>query len=268
MGSGMLTCFLHQPVRLREFSFLEIGTGGPYHDALQYQADALFWKEQLPICLDQLVNHCSDCTNNWQVRLAVTGFTLDWLAQWAPTTVPWLQKWRNTYQIPVFSLPYLPSCLAWFAPDAIAQPIGPVGQSTGKAFVQPQQPDQPMGSVFNMFRQEFTSTGFPMHLSEKLSRLGWKAVEPLLQSWPTDWQIKPSWFSNQLQQSALDAWFELFPQIEQMNDLQLYGEWYRLQALELFFDMRTEVGDATNAKAFAHYISFMNSLSDLKLRLG
>ena len=269
MESGILTCFLHQPIRLREFSFLEIGSAKPYHNSLQYQVDALFWKERLPVLLDQFSDDFSDWLNTQRVKLAITGFTVDWLIEWAPTTLVWLKKWQTSHQIPLCQTPYLHTSAAWLAPDLFEEAIGQSDQIIKKLFPQARQSNQQADYVVNLFQKEFAHTATPVtHLSDRLLKSGWKAVQPAMQSWSTDWHKKPVWLLNQLQQSALEAWYSLRSMIKKKRNDQISDQWHQLGAMELLFDMCTEMGSSTNAPAFERYISYMNMLGDLKQRLA
>jgi hypothetical protein len=266
MEPGMLTCLLHQPIRLRYFSFLEIGTGNAYHDLPKYQSDALFWRIQLPIRLGELAHEFADWFNKGQVQLAISGFTMDWLAEWSPTALAWLQEWRMAHQIPFLQMPYIPSCAAWMPGSPFEKAIT---QPASQLVDQPRKMPQQVHYMLNVFHGEFAPASLPIRqLSDRLLGLGWKEVHPAMQSWPTIGQAKPMWLSNQLQQSAFEAWYALKPMIEQADDRQLHDQWRSLQAMELFFDMRTEVGATSNAAAFERYISYMNILGDLKQRLG
>jgi alpha-amylase len=98
---------------------------------------------------------------------------------------------------------------------------------------------------------------------------------PHLMSWADEERDLSAWLSNSLQYDAIGKLYELENQVLETGDAQLIEDWRRFQTSDHFYYMCTKwFSDGDVHKYFNPYespydafISFMNALNDLKIRI-
>ena len=99
---------------------------------------------------------------------------------------------------------------------------------------------------------------------------------PHIVSWADIERDLSAWLGNKMQQRAIESLYALEPAVLRSNDEKLIEDWRKLQTSDHFYYMCTKwFADGDVHKYFNPYgtpydcfISFMNIINDLKLRLG
>ncbi len=114
-------------------------------------------------------------------------------------------------------------------------------------------------------------------LSEGVERYDARDVVdvPYLTSWADTERDTSAWTGNEMQRDALNKLYEMESAIISSNDRDLIEDWRKLQTSDHFYYMGTKgMGDGVVHSYFSPYnspydafISFINALNDLKLRL-
>lgn len=122
-------------------------------------------------------------------------------------------------------------------------------------------------------REDF-SFSTPSEIVKELKPVGEVDV-PQFMSWDDEGADLTAWLGNDMQKDAIHALYALAPRIRKQNDTALHRDFERLQTSEHFHYISTKwfanfVPDRPNPfqSPYDAYITFMNVLADLEMRLS